>query len=145
MIATKPDIELPQLNNHAITPEDIILYTRSHCDSFAIALNLLFKYPIYAIMQIFPDEDGLLDENENPIEERADSVHYVVKRNDFFLNVEGEHADYELIEKYRSKSHVSTGTRLTLVSLKNVTDIQGHPELLAEATLLILRDQAFYE
>ena len=145
MIATNSDIELSQLNNHAITADDIITYTRSHCDSFTIALHLLFKYPIYAIMQVFPDEDGLLDENDQPLTERADSVHYVVKRSDYYLDVEGEHADYELIEKYRSKSHVSLGTQLKLVSLKDVMDVQGLPELLAEATLLILRDQAFYE
>ena len=145
MITTEPNFELPQLNNHAITADDIRTYTRGHFDSFAIALHLLFKYPIYAIMQVFPDDENNPFGKQNPLEERADSVHYVVKRKDFFLDVEGEHADYELIEKYRSRNHVSTGTRFDLVSIKDVIDSHGHPELLAEATLLILRDQAFYE
>ena len=72
-----------------------LTYTFGHCDSFAIALHLLFKYSIYAIMQVFPDENGELDNNKEPINERADCVHYIVKRNEMYLDVEGEHYKHQ--------------------------------------------------
>lgn len=145
MISSETTFQSPQPNNHAITPQNIITYTWTHCDSFVIALYLLYKYPIYAINRLFPDEDGKLDKNDNPIEERAESVHYVNKRKELFLDVEGEHKKADLIQKYRSHKHESTGTRLDLVSISEVMDMQGLPTFLEEATLLILRDQAFYE
>lgn len=53
MITTRPINQIPKLNNSAITEADIITYTFGHCAFFAIALNLLFKYPIYAMSREF--------------------------------------------------------------------------------------------